>query len=301
MGEASAWTHGVAAATGAATATLLLQPLDVAKIALQSTRYVSGGQGFVGVLRDVVRRRGVSAAYAGLTPNVAGNMLAWGSYMAGYRTVRERLFTAAGNPDPASRKAALLNGTASGIASTASQLLTNPLWFLKTRMALAASDPTTADAVRGRGPSMFATARAAIAADGVLVLWRGSLASLAGVSHGIVQMIIYERLKAATADLAIVATPADGVSGLSSKAVLYIGLGSVAKSGATLITYPYQVTRTQMQQVGGDRRIRDVLRRVWTTSGPAGFYRGLGAALVRVVPQAGITFSVYELVTTLLT
>jgi len=296
----SAIVHGIAAASGAATATLLLQPLDVAKISLQSSRYTATGSSFASVLTDVVRRRGLGAAYAGLTPNLMGNMLAWGSYMAGYRTIRERLYATAGRPDPSSTRAAVLNGTASAVASTASQLLTNPLWFLKTRMALAASDPALG-ASRAPGPSMVATARAAIAADGVLVLWRGSLASLAGVSHGIVQMVIYERLKAAAADMAIVAAPADGVSGLSSKAVLYIGLGSLAKSGATLITYPYQVTRTQLQQVGGDRRIRDVVRRIVATSGPAGFYRGLVAALVRVVPQAGITFSVYELIASLLT
>ena len=90
--------------------------------------------------------------------------------------------------------------------------------------------------------------------------------------------------------------------GLSQKqkdlgAVDYVVTSGLAKMFAGSITYPYQVVRARLQMYDADstyKSARDVLRQVWTREGLAGFYKGLGANLFRVLPSTWVTFLVYE-------
>lgn len=83
-------------------------------------------------------------------------------------------------------------------------------------------------------------------------------------------------------------------------------MAATSKTFATVATYPYQVIRSRLQ----DHRLTavtsnalaprpytgvlDVMRRVFQSDGLRGFYRGLGANILRVLPGTCITFAVYE-------
>ncbi len=80
-------------------------------------------------------------------------------------------------------------------------------------------------------------------------------------------------------------------------AVDYLVLSGLAKLFAGGITYPYQVVRARLQMYDADsayKSARDVVGQVWRKEGLAGYYKGLGANLLRVMPSTWVTFLVYE-------
>ena len=77
----------------------------------------------------------------------------------------------------------------------------------------------------------------------------------------------------------------------------FLLLSGLAKVFAGGITYPYQVVRARLQMYDADstyKSARDVIRQVWRDEGLAGFYKGLGPNLLRVMPSTWVTFLVYE-------
>ncbi len=73
--------------------------------------------------------------------------------------------------------------------------------------------------------------------------------------------------------------------------------GAVAGALATSATYPLDLLRTRFAAQGNDRvymglvsSIRDINRH----EGPKGFFRGLNAAVVQIVPYMGLFFASYE-------
>ena len=132
--------------------------------------------------------------------------------------------------------------------------------------------------------------RQILSSEGLRGFYRGLLPSLFGVSHGALQFMAYEQLKIYRSK---------GGSGEQKDlgAVDFLVLSGLAKMFAGSITYPYQVVRSRLQMYDADstyRGARDVVRQVWRREGLAGFYKGLGANLLRVMPATWVTFLVYE-------
>ena len=70
---------------------------------------------------------------------------------------------------------------------------------------------------------------------------------------------------------------------------------------ATVITYPHEVIRTRLRQqpehgVQKYRNLVQTFRVVLQEEGAMAFYGGLSAHLMRVIPNAIVTFSIYEFV-----
>ena len=125
-------------------------------------------------------------------------------------------------------------------------------------------------------------------AEGLRGFYRGLLPSLFGVSHGALQFMAYEMLKTHRRT-----TRVEGVLNTTD----YLVLSGLAKALAGSATYPYQVIRTRLQMYNADSTyngVRDVVTQVWRKEGLAGFYKGLGPNLVRVMPSTWVTFLVYE-------
>lgn len=110
LGSTSA-DEAVAGVTAGAVSTLLVQPLDMVKVRLQGafmltrsharplmTRAVQDGRvhqqeykNLRDAFRTIVRQEGALALYQGLTPNLVGATLAWGSYFAFYDKFKRQL------------------------------------------------------------------------------------------------------------------------------------------------------------------------------------------------------------------
>ena len=74
-------------------------------------------------------------------------------------------------------------------------------------------------------------------------------------------------------------------------------ISSLSKIFAGCFTYPYQVLRTRLQSYDASavyRSLGDAVRQIWRNEGVAGFYKGLGPSIVRVLPSTWVTFLVYE-------
>ena len=163
-------------------------------------------------------------------------------------------------------------------------ICTNPIWVIKTRML------STSSTHPGAYTSILDGTRQIFRSEGLRGFYRGLLPSLFGVSHGALQFMAYEQLKIYK------------VKGRSEEqrdlgAVDYLLLSGLAKVFAGGIAYPYQVVRARLQMYDADsayRSARDVVGQVWRKEGLRGYYKGLGANLLRVMPSTWVTFLVYE-------
>ena len=167
---------------------------------------------------------------------------------------------------------------------------TNPIWVIKTRML------STSSSHPGAYRSILDGMRQLYGSEGLLGFYRGLLPSLFGVSHGALQFMVYERLKIYRGH------NFDGGQ-KDLRAGDFLVLSGLAKILAGSATYPYQVVRARLQMYDADRTYksaRDVVVQMWRRERLAGFYKGLGPNLLRVMPSTWVTFLVYEKVKVLL-
>lgn len=113
---------------------------------------------------------------------------------------------------------------------------TNPIWVVKTRLQLSAANrnagqiPTSTSKVVGASWDMIKQ----IARDeGIRGFYKGLSASYLGVTEGVIQWVLYERLKR-------LAQNVEGKGGGPQWAGM-MGSAGTAKCVATLITYPHEV------------------------------------------------------------
>lgn len=125
--------------------------------------------------------------------------------------------------------------------------------------------------------------------EGIRGLYKGLSASYLGVSESTIQWVLYEQFKR-TQD------PCEKRSWFQT-----ISSAGSAKLIATIITYPHEVIRTRLRQQPeeGGRKYQSLIqtfRLVLKEEGALAFYGGLSAHLMRVIPNAIVTFSIYEFV-----
>ena len=123
-------------------------------------------------------------------------------------------------------------------------------------------------------------------------MFHGLVPNLAGVSHGALYFVAYEKLKA------------ERRRSRNSKTLTNLDTimtSSLSKVFAGILSYPHQLVRARMQMYNpADLTLRPslgvigVIQKIWRHEGYLGFYKGLGPNLVRVVPSTCVTFLVYE-------
>jgi solute carrier family 25 (mitochondrial thiamine pyrophosphate transporter), member 19 len=77
----------------------------------------------------------------------------------------------------------------------------------------------------------------------------------------------------------------------------YFIAGSIAGGVATSVTYPLDLLRTRFAAQGREKVYSSILASIGEisrTEGLRGFYQGLGAGLIQIVPSMGIFFCTYE-------
>ena len=160
-------------------------------------------------------------------------------------------------------------------------MCTNPIWVIKTRML------STSSIHPGAYSSVASGARDIFQSEGLRGFYRGLIPSLAGVSHGALQFMVYEKLK--------LSTKRRKQTDLSAPDFLV--LSGLAKVFAGSVTYPYQVIRARLQMYDSGEiynGAKDVIVKIWRQEGIKGYYKGLAPNLLRVLPGTWVTFLVYE-------
>lgn len=182
------------------------------------------------------------------------------------------------------------------LAGMLTSILTNPIWVIKTRMLSTGS----------RMPEAYASFTSGAAqiyrSEGIPGFYRGLLPSLFGVSHGALQFMAYEQLKLHRARMYPGFMTGDGHPAASQRGGelgnldLFV-ISSLSKICAGCVTYPYQVLRSRLQTYDAHivyRGVWDAILQIGAKEGVAGFYKGLGPNLIRVLPSTWVTFLVYE-------
>lgn len=273
----------VAGLSGGVVSTLVLHPLDLVKIRFA----VSDGlelrpkySGIFDCMRSVWRQEGLRGLYQGVTPNVWGAGASWGLYFFFYNAIKG--YTKEGRQTELSAAEHLLSAAEAGVLTLT---LTNPIWVTKTRLVLQYDAAPSGKQYRGMVDALVQIYRH----EGLPGLYKGYVPGLLGTSHGALQFMAYEELKRDYNKYR--RKPSDA----KLNALEYIAMAALSKIFAVATTYPYQVVRARLQdQHNRYSGVLDVVRRTWRNEGAVGFYKGIGANLLRVTPACCITFVVYE-------
>lgn len=290
-------------AAGVVTTTVT-HPLDLMKIRLQLLRHhssrtfellhlvVSGVANDAKAAASALHHKRPMAYYylqqwyRGVGPNLLGNAAAWSIYFtlyAEYKNILSRNSRGSKNGE--------LDGAsyfgASALAGLTTSILTNPIWVLKTRI-LGSS--------RGRQSSYTSMADGVLRImkeEGISTFWRGTLPSLFQVLQASIQFSLYDQFK-----MWSVAHQEGASSSADLSPLQYIYASATSKTISMCLLYPTQVVRSRLQQQSSTAKplsIADVCRSLWQNEGYfKGFYRGMGANIIRVLPSTCLTFLTYE-------
>ncbi|KIJ21138.1 hypothetical protein PAXINDRAFT_6907 [Paxillus involutus ATCC 200175] len=320
---AKSWQHFVAGGLGGMCGAIVTSPFDVVKTRLQSSlfRENHASVGMVGggvaalpqrssgllwnfvetghILRDIYRDESPRALFKGLGPTLVGVIPArsinFFTYGNGKQIIADNFNHGQEN--------SYVHLAAAAIAGIVTGSATNPIWVVKTRLQLTASE-------RRHGSSLSSVASNATKAptsrivggsytmikqifreEGVRGFYKGLSASYLGVTEGTIQWVLYERLKRLSTDT-------QGRGGIAEWAGM-LGSAGTAKCVASLITYPHEVLRTRLRQPRVNGVVKytglwQTLRTVIAEEGARSLYGGLSAHLMRVVPNAAVMYSIYE-------
>ncbi|KAK6454171.1 mitochondrial FAD carrier protein [Scheffersomyces xylosifermentans] len=308
-------TELIAGLSAGFSTTVVTHPLDLIKIRLQlSIADINGANNkrfgsILGILNKINEdavanynkarlkpqqtRRGLEALnnyksthlvrqfYRGITPNLVGNISAWGLYFTLYAEFKSMITTGSSTINYFS------SSTLAGISTS---LLTNPLWVLKTRIL--ASSRNDSKAYKSITDGVISILRK----EGILSFWRGTIPSMFSVFQGSLQFTFYDNFKNYTQKR----YETDQLT-----TAQYIYISATSKIFSMSIMYPSQVVRSILQNYEGkskdERTIRSAVKHLWSKEGIRGFYKGISANILRVVPATCITFVVYESVKNRLT
>jgi solute carrier family 25 protein 33/36 len=238
------------------------------------------------IIRDLWRFEGPTALFKGLGPTLAGVVPARSINFFTYGNGKQII----ANNFNGGQENTGVHLTAAAIAGIVTSTATNPIWVVKTRLQLAV------DSSHGHGQPKFRNSfhctSHILQTEGFRGLYKGMSASYLGATEGIIQWVLYERLK----KLAVNYHGGDATREWLSMA----GAAGVAKMAASLVTYPHEVIRTRLRQpVPANGRVKytgllQTLRVIIAEEGAVTLYSGLTAHLLRVVPNAAIMYTIYE-------
>lgn len=233
-------------------------------------------------LKHIVQTEGGRALFKGLGPNIVGVAPSRAIYFCAYSKAKNALNTVGIIP----ANSPLVHIMSASCAGFVSATLTNPIWFVKTRLQLdynANAKQSVAECVR----RIYAT-------QGLIGFYKGITASYVGISETVIHFVIYEALKKKLNEMRD-AHPGDDKT--SRDFLEFMAAGATSKTIASVVAYPHEVARTRLREEGNKyRSFWQTIHTVWKEEGKAGLYRGLGTQLVRQIPNTAIMMATYEAV-----
>nr|CAG8451597.1 5283_t:CDS:2 [Entrophospora candida]CAG8522348.1 4670_t:CDS:2 [Entrophospora candida] len=129
-------------------------------------------------------------------------------------------------------------------------------------------------------------------------LWKGNIsAEFLYLSYGSIQFLTYQKIhnlflnyeKNNSSSLSVL---------LSNKTLQSFIAGGICGSTATFLTYPFDILRTRFAAQGETKLyngIMDAIRQIHSQEGFKGFYKGLTASIMQIIPYMGLMFGSFEL------
>ncbi|KAM3122903.1 hypothetical protein ACQ2H7_003871 [Candidozyma auris] len=208
--------------------------------------------------------------YRGVGPNLIGNVSAWATYFGLYAEFKKMVATENSQNYFA----------ASSLAGVSTSLITNPIWVLKTRILSTPKSKTSYS-------STWDGIRKIYKNEGILTFWKGTIPSLFSVFQGSLQFTFYDHAK----------EYCHKRQGKELSSYQYAALSVMARTLSMIVVYPTQVIKSRLQSYNFEHESRTMLsvgRHVLKNGGLRGFYRGLSANLIRVLPSTAVMFLSYE-------
>ncbi|KAF0694332.1 Aste57867_14785 [Aphanomyces stellatus] len=267
-----ALVEATAGSLGALFGVLALFPLDVAKTKQQAATDKSKKEErapLPQLIQRIYEEEGVAGLFSGVGPKAAHTILSnffyfyWYSWLKGaYERTRGPLTTSA-------------NLAIGALAGAINMSITLPLDVISTRIQT--SKDTTISAL--------AVVRQMYAEHGLLSFWKGYVPSLVLVSNPSIFYTIFDRLKLRVAR--------------ELSAMEAFVLAAIAKSIATVVTYPVIRAKVIMQAEASSTKKDDVsmvqvLEQMWSQDGVAGLFQGCNAQLLNTVFKSALLLMTKE-------
>lgn len=285
------WEYLFAGMSGGVVSTLVLHPLDLVKTRFQvndvhglSVTNRPQYTGIVHAFRSIFATRGFTGLYQGVTPNVWGSGISWGSYLLFYHSIKTWM------QDGDSKKALgpsrhILIASEAGFLTL---MVTNPITVAKTRLCLQYETQTPNPSLKVYNGTMDVLWKI-YNYEGVRGLYKGFVPGVFGISHGAIQFMIYEEMKYMYNHHKN--TPVDARLTTTE----YLTFAAMSKVISATITYPYQVLRSRLQeQHRSYNGVVDVTRDIIKYEGVRGLFKGFSVYLCHVIPNVCIVFMIYE-------
>jgi len=183
---------------------------------------------------------------------------------------------------------------AGAVAGLVSRFIIAPLDVIKIRLQLqihSLSDPLSYSGIHGPTYKGIVRTTAAIwQHEGLTAFWKGNIpAEALYLMYGGIQFLSYRTISALLAAPEMPIHP-------SPTATSFLA-GATAGTLSTTATYPLDLLRTRFAAQGPEKVYPSLLggiRQIARNEGPRGFFRGLGAANLQIVPYMGLFFAAYE-------
>ena len=280
----SNFVHAFAGAVGSAVSMVIFFPLDTARTRLQVDDKRQAKHSPI-IIAEIIKEEGFWSLYRGLFPVVATLCCSNFVYFYAYNSLKSVVLGDL-KSDP------IKDLTFATIAGVINVLVTTPLWVVNTRLKLQGINfetekyrDTNQPHYKGIIDALLMVARS----EGVGSLWNGTKPSLVLASNPAIQFMVYETLKRYFQRMLNL----EELSGF-----IYFVIGAVAKTVATIVTYPLQMIQSRSRAGYSSREMARSMYQAMAdlvrSQGVWGLYKGMESKLLQTVLTAAFMFMVYE-------
>ncbi|KAI8374489.1 mitochondrial carrier domain-containing protein [Radiomyces spectabilis] len=286
--------HAVSGAVGSTIANLFIYPLDIAttRLQLETSKTQSVKQHHKGLLSTLCsiyqKEGGIKGLYAGLGADTLATVLSSFIYFYCYsmlRNVQEKMNSSLGKAAQLNVAQELFLGAEAALIS---RLFTTPVSNISTRLQ------TTANKRLG----FMDMVKDIFKEKGISGFWTGYRASMVLVVNPSITYFAFEKLRSFYLRMY-------KRSSLSSLEVFLFS--ALAKTVATMVTYPFILLRTTMvantsksdkkhDSSSPSKSMFSIMKQVVRTDGLSGLYRGMQAQIIKGFFNQGIMYMIKDYV-----
>lgn len=282
------------------SAVTISSPLDVLKTRFQlQNSYKSGESPYHSLpqaFSRIWRQEGVKGFFRGYKATLMTTPLFHSVYFPWYEKLRLGLSEKLDLPKSNFK----VVGISSAMAGILCNLITNPLWLVRTRMQAEVFRVQSQAHYSRKYKSVFGSIYKIYSTEGFFALYAGLGASILGISHVCIYFPLYEQFKryyTALYQTNNYVTNQKKSSSIRNNAVI-LSSTVTAKFLTTCITYPHEVIRARQQDTrmydNRPKSVFKVIKLLYSTEGMKAFHKGFSLNLIRMLPQNAVMFLLYE-------